>query len=81
MSGIWEPPEQRFHFEPSEGEPFTMTPVEVADAMAFVRDLKAKADKEVQHTCPKCGGDWDGSVYTSLPIQHRCTSCNEYWTP
>jgi len=75
-------PELTFNFAPSKGEPFTMTRVEVADAMAFVRELKAKAEKKAaRYTCPKCGGQWDGSKYTSNPIQHKCVSCYKLWTP
>ena len=83
MSGILtgDYPEPTFNFTTSEGEKFTMTVFEVADAMAFVRELKAKADKEAaRHTCPHCGGECDGDFYR-LPTRARCKSCKKFWTP
>lgn len=76
------PIDPTWHFVPSEGEPFTMTMTEVADAMAFVRMSMARAEKaKSRYVCPKCGGSWDGIEYTSNPIKHQCASCGEYWVP
>ena len=81
-SGVLDKPETVFTFTTSKDEALSVTQSEMGDLVAFVRELKAKADKgAARYTCPKCGGKWDGDVYTSRPIQHRCTSCNQYWTP
>lgn len=66
-----ESPELVFNFAPSKGEPFTMTRVEVADAMAFVRELKAKAEE--------CAHVSDGDIYTSRPSQFKCKKCGKMY--
>ncbi len=71
--------EATFNFMPSKGEPFSMTLVEVADAMAFVRELKAKADKEsARNACPKCGIPGEKDTYN--PDYSECAFCGKYLT-
>lgn len=78
--------DDRIEFEPSSGEPFTMTWLEVADLVAFVREMKVRQDKEDERTrrhtfCPECGGLNDGMMYMSNPPKMKCVDCKQWWTP
>ena len=46
MSGILEKPETFFTFTTSKDETLTVTQPEMGDLVAFVRELKAKAEDE-----------------------------------
>lgn len=65
-------PDALFHFSPSKGDTFTMTSVEVADAMAFVRGLMIDS--------LKCKHKSNGMVFATHPPSYRCSDCGEIFS-